>query len=157
VLGFTEGDDVMSMVAVARFRLISWALLPRFLVENEKAIQQARKSRGFIKGKLLAEPTRAMWAISIWDSEDSMRNYYLTGNHRVAMAKIADYACEACAVHVELESAEIPTWSALHTMLLDSSARYSKVILSPTEDHIAQRIPAPHFALFSRSLNPAPS
>jgi len=71
------------------------------------------------------------------------------------MAKIADYACEACAVHVELESAEMPTWSALHNMLLDSSPRYIKVIPSPTEDHLAQRVPAPRFILFSRSLKPA--
>lgn len=55
----------MAMIAVARLRLLSWTLLPRFMAENEKAAQQARKSQGFIKGKLLAEPTRAMWAAAM--------------------------------------------------------------------------------------------
>jgi hypothetical protein len=130
---------------------------PRFIWANEAVIAQLRAAPGFLRGKLMAEPSLAMWTASLWLSEESMRAFYLSGDHRAVMPRLGDFAAEAFVGHISYESSELPSWQFICENLC-KVRRYSNALLSePNDDHRNRIVARPKFAFLTRQLRPASS
>jgi hypothetical protein len=148
--------DDMSILAMTRLRLKSIGLFPRFIWANEAVIAQLRAAPGFLRGKLLAEPSLAMWTASLWLSEESMRAFYLSGAHRGLMPRLKDFACEATVGHISYESSELPSWQFVHEELC-KAGRYSDMLSEANDDHRNRIVARPKFAFLTRQLRPTSS
>ena len=110
-----------------------------------------------MRGKLLAEPILVMWTASLWLSEESMRAFYLSGDHRVVMPKLKDFACEAIVGHIDYGSSELPSWQFIYENLC-KVGRYSDALLSePNDDHRNRIVARPKFAFLTPQLRPTSS
>jgi hypothetical protein len=142
----------MPILAMTRLRLKSPWLLPRFLYLNEFAVAQLRKAPGFLRGKLLAEPNLAMWTASLWNSEESMREFYLAGAHKLLMGRLNEFGCEAIAGHIGYDSAELPSWQFVHEQLR-KAGRFNGGLSEPSESHRNRTVAGPKFTFLTRPLS----
>ena len=143
----------MRILAMTRLRLKSYRVLPRFIWVNEQAIAQLRGSPGFLRGKLLGEPNLTMWTATLWDSEDRLRAFYLSGTHRRLMPELAGFACEAISGHIVYDSAELPPWPFIHEELR-RMGRLSAGVTEPNDNHRNRIVVAPRFTLLTRPASP---
>ena len=143
----------MPVLAMTRLRLKSYRVLPRFIWVNERAVAQISSAPGFLRGKLLAEPNLAMWTATLWDSEESLRGFYLRGAHRKLMPELGGFVCEAIAGHIVYDSAELPPWKAIHEELC-RVGRLSAGVTEPNDDHRNRIVAAPRFTFLTRPVEP---
>jgi hypothetical protein len=143
----------MPILAMTRLRLKSYRVLPRFLWVNEQAIAQLRTAPGFLRGKLLGEPNLAMWTATLWDSQESLRAFYLTGVHKRLMPELAGFACEAISGHIAFDLAELPPWAVIHEELC-RMGRLSPGVSEPNENYRNRIIAPPSFTLLTRPVPP---
>lgn len=143
----------MNYLSITRLRLHSPFLLPRFLVQNEKAVRQLVRSKGFLQGTLLPEASLAMWTATLWASEEDIRSFYLSGKHKELLPSLSDFACESQVVHMPYDSDRLPSWTWAYEQL-STNGRFSKALKRPSENHIKGFIPAPKFTFLTRPLKP---
>lgn len=99
------------LVSITRLRLRSWRYLLPFLSTTRGSIAQVRRAEGFRSGSLLADLPWTFWTGTVWDSEDSMRRYMGSGDHRAAMPLLLEWCDEASVVHWEQADADLPSWA----------------------------------------------
>jgi hypothetical protein len=143
----------MPILALTRLKLKSARLLPKFVIENEAAVKQLRVAKGFIAGKTLAEPNLGMWTTTLWDNEENMRAYYISGAHKDLMPKLVDYACEAVTTHIDYPHNDLPSWAFSHEQLT-TKGRFSTILKNPTPDHQNHVIAFPKITIFTRPIKP---
>ena len=143
----------MAILSVTRLKLRSVRHLPRFWRENGKAIAQVCRSEGFILGHGLAEISGAMWTMSLWESREAMRGYYLRHEHKAVMALLSDLACESCVADVDYDASSLPDWTTAHR-ILSESGRFGRALVAPSNDHRHGRIAPAVFRLFQRPFRP---
>lgn len=134
----------MTLVSVTRARVRSLWSLPAFALAAQASLSQARKASGFVAGSLAPDRAMTFWTLTVWTGEEAMRAYILSGAHRAAMPKFANWCDEASVVHwTQADEAE-PTWSyAVDRMRREG--RPSKV-RRPSPDHQTMTFAAPRFA-----------
>lgn len=130
----------MPFVSVTRLRLRSARFLPGFFFHAIRSQRQLRRSPGFQAGSLLPDAGRTFWTLSLWDSAEAMRGYMLSGAHRTAMPKLADWCDEASVGHWETPEARLPDWREAEARMR-RNGRPSKV-RHPSADHESLRFAA---------------
>lgn len=124
----------MAFNSITRLRLRSFFTLPAFLREAQASAAQAGRSAGFISGALLAEGRMVFWTRTAWESEDAMKAYRDSAEHRAVMPKLVDWCDEASVAHWEGEPAS--DWDAIYKRMA-AEGRLSRV-RRPTAAHTAK-------------------
>jgi hypothetical protein len=141
----------MVFLSTTRLKLKFYNYLIPFLIQNEKVLHQIRQSKGFIKGKEMAALDLSMWTTTLWDSETSLKAFYLSGSHLQAMSKLDLWASEAVTGHRQINTLQLPSWYEVSREL--SEIGHFIKLSNPSLDHKQQIINVPPI-VFTRSINP---
>jgi hypothetical protein len=131
----------MPFISVTRLRVRSWGFLPLFFWQAMKSIAQAKRSPGFLSGKLLRNPGNVFWTMTAWNDERAMNAFRTSGPHGRVMRKLINWCDEASVVHWIQPTPDLPTWLEAHRRMVQEG-RLSKVN-HPSADQMSNRIPAP--------------
>jgi hypothetical protein len=100
--------------------------MPLFAWHALRSNRQVQRAQGFLHGALLPDHDRTFWTMTAWDSQESMRAYMTTGNHKQAMSHLMEWCDEASVAHWEQESEALPSWEEADRRMR-TSGRVSKV------------------------------
>jgi heme-degrading monooxygenase HmoA len=131
----------MFFVSLTRLRVRSWLYLPAFFVQALRSAQQAKSAQGALAVSLFRDAHNTYWTRTVWDSDQAMKAYMLSGVHRRVMRSLPEWCDEAAVAHWTQESPQPPSWEEAHRRL-QQSGRPSKVN-HPSEAHGNLRFPAP--------------
>ncbi len=135
----------MVFVSLTRLRIRSIRFLPVFALHTVRTLRQVRKSPGFQTGALLPDRSFTFWTLTLWDTQEDMRRYITTGDHKIAMPRLLDWCDEASIAHWTQTDATVPTWlEADHRMRTEG--RISKV-RNPSPQHATMAYRAPRTTL----------
>lgn len=98
------------LVSATRLKLSSSKFLMQFLFYTWRITQQARKSPGFIQGKLLFDAHLTFWTLTAWDNLASMKTFRNTGSHQRSMLLLSKWCNEACVAHWNPMERKLPSW-----------------------------------------------
>jgi hypothetical protein len=91
-----------------------------------RSIRQIKAAPGFQTGALLADRSWTFWTMTAWDSQESMRQFMLSGSHKTAMPHLMTWCDEASVAHWTQPLPELPSWTEADTRMRESG-RPSKV------------------------------
>jgi len=136
-------DDAGDMVFVSltRLRLRSVRFLPLFAWYALRSQRQVQRSRGFLGGALLPDREWTFWTMTAWESQEAMRAYMTSGDHKKAMPHLLDWCDEASVAHWEQETAALPAWEEADRRMRETG-RASKVRW-PSAQHAGLEYRAP--------------
>ena len=123
----------MPFVSLTRLRIRSVRFLPAFAVHTLRSIRQVKSSPGFLSGALLPDRRFSFWTMTAWDSQESMRQYIITGDHKRAMPHLLHWCDEASIAHWDQPDATLPSWEEADRRMRETG-RISKV-LHPSPHH----------------------
>src|SRR5690349_14030720 len=93
-----EVEGFVTFVSVTRLRLRSnWSLVP-VMWETRKITRQARRTSGFLGGRLLSEAKKAFWTLTAWEDGSAMNVFRTQGAHGDVMPKLLEWCDEAAVV-----------------------------------------------------------
>jgi Domain of unknown function (DUF3291) len=131
----------MTFVSLTRLRIRSIRFMPLFALHTWQSLRQIRRARGFQTGALLADRDWTFWTMTAWDSEESMRQFMVTGSHKAAMAHLLEWCDEASVAHWTQEQAAVPSWREADRRMRELG-RSSKV-RNPSPQHATLSFGAP--------------
>ena len=135
----------MPFLSLTRLRIRSLRFLPFFAVHTLRSVAQIRKSPGYLQGALLADRRFTFWTLTAWNSQESMRQYILSGAHKQAMPHLLHWCDEASVAHWDQPDPTLPNWpEAGHRMR--TTGRPSKV-LHPSPNHATLTYATPRTTL----------
>src|SRR5207302_11284644 len=103
-------------------------LLPPFLKTSFQVSRTARISQGNVRTRLLGfPPLLTFFTLTVWESEDAMRAFVTTPEHRKAMAHIDDWASAGEFVQFSATTAKVG-WRAARGQLRSSIAVHHQPI-----------------------------
>ncbi|MDT5347863.1 MAG: hypothetical protein QOH91_1150 [Mycobacterium sp.] len=100
----------MSVVVVTRMKVRKWRNLPRFVRGSIATARQARRSPGFLGGRLRVEPGGAFWTLTVWECCGDMVAFRDSGIHAILVPRLAGWASEAVFGVWNSENADTPGW-----------------------------------------------
>lgn len=98
------------LVVATRFRLRSLRLLPAFMRASNASAAQARQAPGYLGGRLLADVGLTFWTLTLWDSEQAMRQWRNRGAHLGAMRQSSSLVREADVARWRQVDSTLPSW-----------------------------------------------
>ena len=98
----------MPFISLTRLRIRSVRFLHAFGIHTLRTLRQVKSSRGFLTGALLRDRSFTFWTLTAWDTQESMRQYILTGDHKRAMPHLLHWCDEASVAHWDQPSASLP-------------------------------------------------
>ncbi len=116
----------MAFVSLTRLRIRSIRFLPLFGFHAMRSLRQVRGADGFLVGALLQDRSWAFWTMTVWDGEESMRAYMISGDHKRAMPHLLEWCDEASIAHWTQEGREVPSWEEADRRMREQG-RISKV------------------------------
>jgi quinol monooxygenase YgiN len=131
----------MYFVSVTRLRIRKWRYLPAFLYFTLLSRWQARRAAGNLGTSVHRDDHLTFWTITVWQSEQALREFRNRGAHRRAMPRLRDWCDEATYVHWQQASAEPPSLAQACERLVREGI-VSRVN-QPSADHAARNFPAP--------------
>lgn len=131
----------MIFVSLTRLRIRSVRFLPFFALHAFRSNRQVRQAPGFLHGALLPDRHWTFWTMTAWDSEQSMRAFMVSGDHKKAMPHLLHWCDEASVAHWTQPEATLPTWSEADQRMRETG-RSSKV-LHPSPHHANLSYEAP--------------
>ncbi len=131
----------MVFVSLTRLRVRSIRFVPFFAVHTLRARSQVSKAPGFQTGALLADRRWTFWTMTAWDSQESMRQYMTTGDHKRAMPHLLHWCDEASVAHWSQPETALPSWTEADQRMRESG-RVSKVN-HPSPQHASLSYEAP--------------
>jgi hypothetical protein len=143
----------MPFISLTRLRIRSIRFVPLFVIHTWRSMRQIKRAPGFLTGALLPDKDWTFWTMTAWDSEDSMRQFMLSGSHKAAMPHLIEWCDEASVTHWLQPEASLPSQTALPSQTplpswseadrrMRSSGRPSKVRYpSPQHATITYRAP----------------
>ncbi len=134
----------MPVFSVTRLHVRSWRYFPMFFVQALRSARQAAHAEGNLAARILRDDNNAFWTQTIWDTQDSMRAFMISGVHGGVMRKLLKWCDEAALVHWTQESETLPTWHGSFERL-QKDGRRSKVRF-PSAAHESYSFPPPHDA-----------
>ena len=123
----------MPFVSITRLRIRSLRFVPFFFIHTMRSLRQVKRSEGFRGGQLLMDRSWTFWTMTAWDTQERMRGYITTGDHKTAMAKLMHWCDEASVVHWTQPEAALPTWTEADRRMR-TEGRPSKV-RNPSPQH----------------------
>ena len=131
----------MTFVSLTRLRVRSFRFVPLFALHTWRTLRQIRCARGFRTGVILADRSWTFWTITAWDSEESMRQFMVSGAHKTAMPHLLEWCDEASVAHWTQTETEVPSWIEADRRMRESG-RSSKVKNpSPQQATLSYRAP----------------
>ena len=124
----------MIFVSLTRLRIRSIRFVPWFAFHTWRSLKQVKKAPGFLTGALLPDRSWTFWTMTAWDSQDSMRQYMISGNHKEAMPHLVKWCDEASVAHWMQGDAELVPWSEADKRMRETG-RPSKV-RNPSPHHV---------------------
>lgn len=146
----------MVFVSLTRLRVRSLRFFPSFALHTWRTLRQVRQADGFIHGALLPDRRLTFWTLTAWESEARMRQYMLSGDHKLVMPRLMFWCDEASVAHWEQPDTTLPDWLEADRRMRQHG-RASKV-LHPGPRHAALQYAVPRVTLtrpISRSKRPA--
>ena len=132
----------MPLASITRLRVRSIRYMPEFLFRALASVRQARRSDGCLGADIRREVQLIFWTRTLWQDEQSMRTFIMTGAHRVVMPKILDWCDEASLAHWQQNSDNLPDWSTAMTRM-KTDGRTSRV-RNPSPGHLrGETVPSP--------------
>jgi heme-degrading monooxygenase HmoA len=104
----------MPFVSVTRLRVRALRYLPAFSFNALRAARQAKTAPGNLAVSLLADSNFAFWTRTLWNDQDAMRAFMLSGAHRRMMPRLLNWCDEAAVAHWTQDSLETPSWQEVH-------------------------------------------
>jgi len=123
----------MPFISVTRLRVRSWRFLPTFFLYASRATRQASAAPGFLGGALLPDRRGTFWTLTVWNRQEDMRAYVVSGAHKTVMPKLMHWCDEASIANWEQAEAIVPSWPEAETRMRQLG-RPSKVS-HPTTGH----------------------
>lgn len=99
---------MMGFVSVTRLRARGLRFLPTILLHTWLTRRQLQQSSGFLGGYLATGPGLALWTVTLWKDQVSMRAFRNAQAHLRAMPDLIGSCDEASYVHWTSASQEIP-------------------------------------------------
>lgn len=124
----------MAFISVTRLRPRGLRFVPTVAFHTWRSRRQLRGAHGFIGGYLGSGPGLALWTVTVWTDEVSMRAYRNASPHLKAMPKLIGSCDEASVVHWTSEDASIPSPAEVAERM--KQGRTSK-LRHPTAEHAA--------------------
>lgn len=142
----------MALVSVTRLRVRSaWYLAP-FFWRALNIMRQARRTSGFLGGRLLVEAEKTFWTLTAWEDGAAMNVFRTQGAHGGVMPKLLDWCDEASVVHWSQMTDALPSWQEAHYRMM-KEGRPSKVKY-PSSAQVAYEIPLPRVGRIEMVLKP---
>jgi len=135
------GEERMTFVSLTRLRIRSFRIVPLFVLHAWRSLRQVRRARGFQTGAILADRNWTSWTMTAWDSEESMRQFMLSGSHKTAMPHLVEWCDEASVAHWTQQEAPVPSWIEADRRMREGG-RSSKV-RNPSPQHATLTYRAP--------------
>jgi hypothetical protein len=131
----------MVFVSLTRLRVRSIWFVPFFAMQTLRSLKQVKRASGFQTGQLLADRSWTFWTMTAWDSQESMRQYMISGAHKAAMPHLLEWCDEASVAHWSQQDNALPTWIDADKRMRESG-RVSKV-RNPSPQHadLSYRVP----------------
>ena len=123
----------MPFLSLTRLRLRSVRFLPVFALYTIRCNRQVKRSGGFLGGSLLPDRKLTFWTLTMWDREEAMRAYMVSGAHKEAMPHLMNWCDEASVTHWDQTEDNLPSWEEADRRMR-ASGRVSKVRF-PSADH----------------------
>ncbi len=144
----------MVVIVATRFTVRRQRDLPRFLAGSVAAGRQARRSAGFVFGKLRAEPRGGVfWTVTAWESGRDMIAFRDSGIHAVLVPKLAGWAGEAVFGVWNADGWALPGWAEVSRRVAEHPN--FAPLDDPAAAHEARRFdPARRFGLDLRLRRP---
>lgn len=130
----------MPVAVATRFKVGGRKHLPRFLKGAIAAALQARRSPGFVAGRLRVDSRGAYWTLTLWESGTAMAGYRDTGAHAQLVPKLAGWAREAVFGVWNTEEASLPSWDEASRHVAENP--HFAPLDSPAPEQIARRFDA---------------
>src|ERR1700730_258764 len=99
-----RGGNHVAFVSITRLRVRSWRYLPAFCVQSLRSAWQAKSEIGCLAVTVLHDAGIAYWTRTVWENEDAMRSFMLSGVHQRGMHRLREWCDEASVVHWHQES-----------------------------------------------------
>jgi heme-degrading monooxygenase HmoA len=131
----------MTFVSLTRLRIRSFRFVPLFLYHAFLSRNQVKRAPGFQNGSLLADRSFTFWTITLWDSEESMRKFMVSGYHKAAMPHLVEWCDEASVAHWTQTETALPSWEEADRRMREIG-RASKV-RNPSPNHATLNYRAP--------------
>ncbi len=131
----------MPFISITRLRVRSIRFMPFFAWDTLWTLRQVKRSAGFQAGSLLPDKRWTFWTMTAWNSQESMRKYMTSGEHKKAMPKLMEWCDEASVVHWEQPEATLPSWAEADRRMR-TEGRVSKV-RHPSAGHAGLRYDEP--------------
>ena len=122
-----------TFVSLTRLRIRSFRFLPQFAWHAVRSNRQVQRTPGFLTGSLLADRSWTFWTLTAWDTQESMRQYMITGSHKQAMPHLLHWCDEASVAHWTQPETNLPSWLQADRRMRETG-RPSKV-LNPSPHH----------------------
>ncbi len=116
----------MPLASITRLRVRSVRYLPEFLFRVLAIVRQARRSPGCLGAGVRRDVQLIFWTRTLWQDEQSMRVFMMTGAHRAVMPKILNWCDEASVTHWQQDSDILPEWPTATTKMR-ADGRISRV------------------------------
>lgn len=124
----------MAFVSVTRLRPRKLRFLSSILLHSWRSIRQIRGSAGFRGGYLAYGPSMALWTVTLWSEEASMRAFRNAAAHMRAMPVLLEACDEASVTHWTTDDPNLPSPAEAAQKMQDG--RTSKV-KHPSPAHAA--------------------
>jgi hypothetical protein len=143
----------MPFISLTRLRIRSIRFMPFFLLHSFRSIRQIKRAPGFQTGMLLPDKHWTFWTMTAWDSEESMRQFMISGSHKAAMPHLVRWCDEASVTHwsqpdpalsshtLDPGPQTLPSWSEADRRMRESG-RPSK-IKHPSPNHATLNFKTP--------------
>lgn len=131
----------MPFISITRLRLRSWRYLPIFMLQSLRSARQARRASGNLGVSVLREEGNVFWTRTLWESQQAMKAFMLSGVHGRVMRKLLEWCDEAAVVNWTSASPDAPPWHEAHQALMQHG-RLSKVN-HPSEAQQSFQFPEP--------------
>ncbi|MCW2751938.1 MAG: hypothetical protein JWR83_3048 [Aeromicrobium sp.] len=100
----------MPVVVATRTKMRKYRYVPGFTVRSVAVARQARRSPGFLGGRLLIGRDGTFWTLTVWESGRNMVDFRDTGLHAKLMPRMAGWASESLFGLWNRVGGGIPTW-----------------------------------------------
>jgi hypothetical protein len=131
----------VAFVSITRLRVRSWRYMPAFFVQSLRSAWQAKSEIGCLAVAVLRDTGNAFWTQTVWENEDAMRSFMLSGVHQRGMHRLREWCDEASVVHWHQESPQPPSWDEAH-QYMQRDGRPS-MVNHPSLAHRSYKIPLP--------------
>jgi Domain of unknown function (DUF3291) len=142
----------VAFVSVTRLHVRSIFYFPQFMVYALRSAHQARRSAGFLGGRIMRDTVNAFWTLTVWSDAKAMDAYRTAGAHRAAMPKLLNWCDEASLGHWTQDSEAVPTWDEACERMV-KEGRTSKVN-HPSAAQLEREIPRPKPTRIASELHP---